>query len=77
MFSTQPDGNQDGQPGGNYVATLSRSGVTIGAVPLALARTNGRPTATSAVVNALLARDELAGVTRAHHPRREEVAAST
>ena len=30
------DGNDDGLPGGNYVATLSRSGVTFGAVPLAV-----------------------------------------
>src|SRR5208337_2217479 len=40
------DGNDDGVPGGDYVATLSRSGVTFGAVPLALARTTGKPTAT-------------------------------
>jgi len=71
------DGNDDGVPGGNFVATLSRSGVTFGAVPLALARTTGKPTATSAVVDALLARDELASVTRAHRPRREPVAALT
>ncbi len=71
------DGNDDGVPGGNYVATLSRSGVTFSAVPLALARTTGKPTATSAVVDALLARDELASVTRAHRPRREPVAALT
>ena len=37
------DGNDDGVPGGNFVATLSRSGVTFGAVPLALARTTGKP----------------------------------
>ena len=69
------DGNDDGVPGGNYVAILSRSGVTFGAVPLVLAWTTGKPTATSAVVDALLARDELASVTRAHRPRREPVAA--
>ncbi len=77
VYGRPIDGNDDGVPGGNFVATLSRSGVTFGAVPLALARTTGKPTATSAVVDALLARDELASVTRAHRPRREPVAALT
>jgi hypothetical protein len=30
------DGNEEGQPGGDYSATISGSGVTTGGLPLAL-----------------------------------------
>jgi len=57
------DGDHNGTPGGNTVAILSKKSVTIDAVPLA--RTSGQTAAS--VVDALLERDDLAGL---NHPRR-------
>jgi hypothetical protein len=54
------DGNDDGQPGGNYVATFSRGGVTIGGV--AAVRTGNQPATIPAAIDAVLARGELAGL---------------
>jgi hypothetical protein len=57
------DGDHNGTPGGNAVAIISRRGVTIDAV--SLAQTGGqqfRPALT--MVDALLERNALAGVTR-------------
>ncbi len=56
------DGNDDGQPGGDYIATVSGSRVTAGGLPRA--RTSKRSTAVSGAIDALLARGELAEVTR-------------
>ena len=56
------DGNDDGQPGGNYVATFKRSGVTVDGSPLV--RTAARSTAVRAAIDDLLARGELAQLTR-------------
>lgn len=53
------DGDHNGTAGGNAIAILSKKSVTIDAVPLA--RTSGK-TAASAVVDALLERDDLAGL---------------
>ena len=59
------DGNDDGQPGGDYIATISGTRVTIGGLPLA--RTYAEPTTVPDAIDALLARGELTGphVTRA------------
>ena len=54
------DGNDDGQHGGDYVATFSKSGVTIAAVESA--HTSARTTTTAAAVDALLVRNELSGL---------------
>ncbi len=56
------DGDHNGTPGGNAVAILSKNRVTIDAVPMA--RTSGQ-TAVGAVVDALLERDDLAGLSHA------------
>ena len=56
------DGNDDGQPGGDYIATLSRSGVTLGGLPFA--RTPVPSAAVPAAIDALLARGELTGSRR-------------
>jgi hypothetical protein len=63
------DGTDDSQPGSNYVATFSRSGVTTGG-PTAV-QTNGPAASTVAAVDALIARDELAELTGSHRARRE------
>ncbi len=52
------DGNDDGQPGGDYIATVSGTRVTPGGLPLA--RTREQPAPVTAAIDALLARGELA-----------------
>jgi hypothetical protein len=54
------DGNDDGQPGSDFVGTISGSRVTAGGLPLA--RAQSRPAAVPAVIDALLARGELTGL---------------
>ncbi len=56
------DGNDDDQPGGDYTAIISRNGVT--ADVFSLARTREQPGTVPAAIDALLARGELAEVTR-------------
>jgi hypothetical protein len=56
------DGMDDGQPGGDYITTLSGSRVTEGGVPLV--RTHGRPAAAVAPIDALLAGGQLADLRR-------------
>jgi hypothetical protein len=56
------DGNADGQPGGNFIATISGSRATTGGIPLA--RLQRQATGVDAVVDHLLARGSLAGVAR-------------
>ena len=56
------DGNGDGQPGGNYTATFSRSGATSNG--LSLARVREQPGTVSVAIDALLARGELIGLVR-------------
>lgn len=56
------DGDDNGSPGSNAVAIISKKSVTIEAVPLV--RTSGQ-TAASAAVDALLERDDLAGLKHA------------
>ena len=58
------DGDDNGTPGGNSIAILSKNRVTIDVVPLA--RAKGQ-TSGSADVDALLERDDLAGL---NHARR-------
>jgi hypothetical protein len=56
------DGNDDGQPGGDLIATIRGSGVTEGGLPLA--RTSEQSATLPAAIDALLAGDELAAMTR-------------
>ena len=65
----QIDGNDDGQPGGDYIATISGSRVTVGGLPLA--RTMEQPANVPAAIDALLARGELTGLTRLPRARSE------
>ncbi|MFI5460676.1 MAG: Ig-like domain-containing protein, partial [Isosphaerales bacterium] len=59
------DGKDDGQAGGDYIATINGSRVTPGGLPLA--RTRERPAAVPAAIDALLAHGELTGLTRSPH----------
>ncbi len=63
------DGADDGQPGGDYIATISGSRVTVGGLPLA--RTGEQPATISAAIDALLARGDLTGLTRSPRARRD------
>jgi len=63
------DGNDDGQPGGNYIATVSGTRVTPGGLPLA--RTQEQPATVPSAIDALLARGEITGLTRSLRTRRE------
>jgi hypothetical protein len=56
------DGNDDGQPGGDYIATISGSRVTTGGIDLVRAQT--QPANISTAVDVLLARGAFAEVTR-------------
>jgi hypothetical protein len=69
MVGRDIDGNDDGQPGGDYVAMISGSRVTTGGLPLA--RTQRQPVRVADVVDHLLARGELA-VLEARHQRGSE-----
>jgi hypothetical protein len=51
------DGNDDGQPGGNFIATISGSRVTAGGIPLV--RTRRRPASVEDVIDHVLARGEM------------------
>jgi hypothetical protein len=62
VLGRQLDGNDDGQPGCNYSTTINRSGTS--ADELSPARPFKRSTAVPTVIDALLARGELVGVTR-------------
>ncbi len=62
-FGRLIDGDDNGQPGGNAIAMLSRGGVTIDAVASAQTSLHAT-TLLSAVVDALLERNALAGMTR-------------
>ena len=55
------DGNDDGQPGGDDIATITGSRVRAGG--LALVRTREQPADVPAAIDALLARGELTGLT--------------
>jgi hypothetical protein len=57
-------GSDAGQPGGDYSVTFSRSGLTTDALSLARALTSS--TAVPVAIDALLARGELAELTRLH-----------
>ncbi len=61
------DGNDDRQPGGDYIATISGSRVTIGGLPLA--RTCAEPTTVPDEIDALPARGALARLTLAPRTR--------
>jgi hypothetical protein len=64
------DGDDNGTPGGNAMAILSKNSVTLAAAPLA--RTSGK-TAMSAAVDTLLKRGDLAGLRHGlHHPGRQD-----
>jgi hypothetical protein len=63
------DGDDDGQPGGNYIAAINRSGVTVGGLPLVPAL--DRSAAVPATIDALLARGELSDFARTLRARRE------
>jgi hypothetical protein len=61
ILGREIDGNEDGQPGGDYIATISGTRVTTGGLPLA--RTRRQTASIADVVDHLLARGELAGLT--------------
>ncbi len=63
------DGNDDGQPGGDYIATINGTRVTPGGLPLA--RSLPQPAIVEDAIDDLLARGELADLTRALRARRE------
>ena len=63
------DGNDDGQPGGDYIATLSGGRVSVGGLPSA--RTGERPATVPAAIDALLARGELIRLIRSPSARTE------
>ena len=60
------DGDHNGQAGGNAIAILSNKGVRIDAVEQV--QTQSHPVTTSAAVDALLERGELAGLTNSLAP---------
>jgi hypothetical protein len=66
------DGNNDGQPGGDYIVTISGARVNVGGMPLA--RVQRQPANVADVIDHLLARAELTELyltrPRARHPRR-------
>jgi hypothetical protein len=62
------DGDDDGQPGSHYIATLTGARVTLGGLPLARAR---EQSTVSTAIDALLARGELNGLHRSPRARRE------
>jgi hypothetical protein len=62
------DGNDDGQPGGDYVATFTKRGGSVAAAALARSRTNA-PLAPA--IDTLVARDELAGLTHLVRAKRD------
>jgi RHS repeat-associated protein len=59
------DGNANGQPGSNYVATFGRGGVTVGGV--AAVRTRERADAVPDAIDFLLGRGELSELRRSFH----------
>ncbi len=63
------DGDDDGQPGSDYIATINGSRVTPGGLPRA--RSPERSTTVPVTIDALLARGELADWTRTLRARRE------
>jgi hypothetical protein len=65
------DGNDDGQAGGDYIATISGNRVTAGGLPLA--RTQRQPASVEDAIDALLERGELAGLRTAHRAQREDL----
>jgi hypothetical protein len=62
------DGNDDGQPGGDYIAIVSGTRVTPDGLPLA--RTREQPATVSPAIDTLFARGELAGLKHALRSRR-------
>ncbi len=70
MLGREIDGNDDGQPGGDYIATISGTRVTAGGIPLV--RSQRQPASVADVVDALLERGELAGLRDAHRSERVE-----
>jgi RHS repeat-associated protein len=65
------DGNDDGQPGGDYIATISGKRVTAGGIPLV--QTRARAATVADVVDRLLARGELAEIARSVRAEGEAV----
>ncbi len=65
----QIDGNDDGQPGGDYIATLNGTRVTPGGLPLA--RSQPQPASVEDAIDALFAHGELSGLTGLLRARRE------
>jgi len=63
------DGDHNGTAGGNAIAILSKKGVTVNAVELF--RTHSQSTTTTAVIDALLERGELAALRHSLRARRE------
>ncbi len=63
------DGAANGQPGSDYIATMSGTRVTAGGLPLA--RTQSRPASVEDTIDAVLARSGLAQMTRSLHARRD------
>jgi hypothetical protein len=68
------DGDHNGTAGGNAIAILGKKGATVDAVELV--RTHSQSTTTTAVIDALLERGELAGLRHGFRVRREARLAS-
>jgi hypothetical protein len=66
-YGRQIDGNDDGQPGGDYIATISRGRATVGGVPLS--RSSATPALVAAAVDAVFARGEQKGGSFIHSGR--------
>jgi hypothetical protein len=64
------DGNDDGQPGGDFIATIRGSRATPGGLPLA--RTQKQPANVPAAIDALLIRGEFVDLKLAVRARHEE-----
>jgi hypothetical protein len=63
------NGNDDGQPGSDTIATIAGARATAGGVPLV--RTQRQPATVADVIDHLLARGELEGLRHSHRARRE------
>ncbi len=63
------DGDDDGQPGSDYIATITGSRATAGGIPLA--RTRELPATVPAAIDVLLAHGDLTGLRRSPRARTE------
>ena len=64
------DGNDDGQAGGDYIATVKGTQGNSGGIPVR-ARTQAEPVSSSTIIDTLLAHGDFAEITRSLRTRRE------